>query len=49
MRAIALAVALGACLTLAAADSGLEKGASVPVFNPDHLSGPLKGTNACPT
>lgn len=30
-------------------ESGLQKGDGVPVFQPSHVAGPLKGGNACPT
>jgi hypothetical protein len=30
-------------------ESGLAAGEHVPSFNPRHVAGPMKNTNACPT
>ena len=45
---LAATVLLGAAAAFGV-ESGLQKGDAVPVFQPVHLAGPLKGGNACPT
>jgi hypothetical protein len=48
MRILSLfAVLLFGCAAFGI-ESGLPAGAAVPVFNPQHVGGPLKD-NACPT
>ena len=34
-------------LALAEVESGLQVGAGVPAYNPQHIAGPLKGTTQC--
>ena len=47
------AIAVTACLLVSvmalAAESGLKPGDAVPLYNPQHVSGPFKGSTACPT
>lgn len=43
-----LALAAQAGPTTATLKSGLEVGQSLQIFNPRHVAGPDKGTNACP-
>jgi hypothetical protein len=49
MRTLAIALAVAGFSLIASAQEKLQHGAAVPVFNPQHVAGPHKGTNACPT
>ncbi len=43
----AIAMMALAAVAFAQVKSGLEVGAGVPAYNPQHVAGPLKGTNKC--
>lgn len=50
MRTLSVAlVLLSACLAACVGAEGLQKGDDIPVFSPQHIAGPMKGSNACPT
>jgi hypothetical protein len=48
MRTFCLAAVLLGSAAVLGVESGLQKGDAVPVFEPLHVAGPLKG-NSCPT